>query len=825
MINASRLQRWIPTRWGTFLTVAVLYTGICALLLHPYFFHPASTVNGDNDVILNIWIMQWISHQLTVDPLHLFDANMFYPNKRTLSFSEILFPNALLSGVITFLGKNPILAYNFVFFLMIVCSALAMFYFTRYFTQNDLAAFIAGVIFAFPLINMGLLQLKSTFGIPLTFLFFFLYFQKSERRSLFFFCLFFVLQFLSCIYYGFYLIVCFGILFPFLVYGFRKNHSRRFFVWGVIGILAAGIVLSPFVYQYYQASKEYNIKRASDTVSGADLKDFAFLSLYKIIPKKVKSLKSLIRPQKRKASLGIIVLFFGIYGWVSYAKKRKKRIKPQNIPKSVSPRIFRVIKIVYLGLLSFVSVSIIIYHISGVKSLFFLFYTLTENNYIFYFRFAAIGFSLYLLYRYVLVLKDETQFLPKIFYSLLFIGILTLVFSMGENLTIFDRFYGTGPYVLLVKYLPGFSALRAYHRFSIITFFSLAFLAGWGAKVIIERIHPSKARYIFVLLLCLLLLGEYKLTGQKKGTYRYPHGQGIPEVYKWLKTAEGDKIIVEFPFKTVVPDEKGPGIRLNPKQTNPYLYYSTFHWKTLVNGRSGFFPRTDHFLSLLFLDFPTFDNIYLLKKMGVDYIIDHEFSEKYTHFAHSDGILRLEKQFDNDAVFSFNENYVDDWIIEAKSKESELIPLTAYKISPHFEKFEEGESEETQDTEQRDFPRKRRDFIVQFDFENPENIVKFEMIYPTIKMSAGALFFEVSGNGEDWEPISVFTDKYELFSEILEKKKKGQKRVYRLRYYLVDNKIKHFRMIKPDYSGNRVWFNQIDFFREKKEMNRRRLTE
>lgn len=815
MVKASRFQRWIPTRWGTFITVAILYTGICALLLHPYFFHPASTVNGDNDVLLNIWIMQWISHQLSVDPVHLFDANMFFPNKGTLAFSEILLPNALLSGGITFLGRNPILAYNLVFFLMIVCSALAMFYFTRYFIKNDIAAFIAGVVFAFPLINMGLLQLKSTFGIPLTFLFFFKYFQKCERRSLFFLCLVFVLQFLSCVYYGFYLIVCFGILFPFLVYGFRKNLSRRFFAWGVIGILAAGIVLTPFVYQYYQVSKDYNIKRGSEDVRGADLKDFAFLSLYKIIPKKVKSLKSLIKPQRRKASLGIIALAFGIYGWISYAKKRKKRIKFQNFPKSVSPRIFRVIKFIYLSLLSFVSVSLIIYHISGVKSLFFLFYTMTENNYIFYFRFASIGFSLYLLYRYVLLLKDETQFLPKIFYSLLLIGILTLVFSMGKDLNIFDRSYGTGPYVLLYKYLPGFSGLRAYHRFSIITFFSLAFLVGWGAKVIIERIQPSKARYIFVLLLCLFLLGEYKLTGQRKGTYRFPHGQGIPEVYKWLKSTEGDKIIVEFPFKTVIPEEEGSGMKLNPKQTNSYLYYSTFHWKTLVNGRSGFFPPSDHFLSWHLLDFPTFDDIYLLKKIGVDYIIDHEFIEKYTHFAHSNGILRLEKQFDTDVILSFNQNFKEDWLTDIMSIESELIPPTAFKISPQVEKYEEGESKETQVTEQKDSPRRRRDFIVQFDFEKPENIVKFEIFYPTVVSSAGTVFFEVSGNGEDWEPISVFADKYELFSEIQERNGKVRINVYKLSYYIRGIQIKHFRMIKPGYSRYEAWFKQIDFFREK----------
>jgi len=380
MIKTGHFQRWFSTRLGILVTVIILYTGICALLLYPYFFHPASTVNGDNDVLLNIWIMQWISHQLSVDPVHLFDANIFYPNKRTLAFSEILLPNALLSGVITFFSRNPILAYNLVFFLMIICSALAMFSFTRYFTGSDIAAFIAGVIFAFPLTNMGLLQLKSTYGIPLTFLFFFKYFQKCERRSLFFLCLFFVLQFLSCVYYGFYLLVCFGILLPFLLYGFRKDLSWRFFVWGLIGILVIGIVLSPIIYQYYQASKDYDIERGSEVVSGADLKDFVFFSLYKIIPKKVKSLKSLFKPHKRKTSLGIIAIVVGIIGWISFAKRREKRIKPQNFPRRIPPWIFRTIKFTYLGLLAFVSVSLLIYHISGVKSLFFLLYTITENN-------------------------------------------------------------------------------------------------------------------------------------------------------------------------------------------------------------------------------------------------------------------------------------------------------------------------------------------------------------------------------------------------------------------------------------------------------------
>ena len=177
--------------------------------------------------------------------------------------------------------------------------------------------------------------------------------------------------------------------------------------------------------------------------------------------------------------------------------------------------------------------------------------------------------------------------------------------------------------------------------------------------------------------------------------------------------------------------------------------------------------------------------------------------------------MKLEKQFDTDVVLSFNQNFKEDWLTGIMSIESELIPPTAFKISPQVEKFEEGESKETQDTEQKDSPRRRRDFIVQIDFENPENIVKFEIFYPTDVMSAGAVFFEVSGNGEDWEPISVFADKYELFSEIQEGNGKGRINVYKLSYYISGIPIRHFRMIKSSYSRYKVWFKQIDFFREK----------
>ena len=40
------------------------------------------------DTALNAWVLAWVAHQLPIDPAHLFDANIFFPEPRTLAFSE-----------------------------------------------------------------------------------------------------------------------------------------------------------------------------------------------------------------------------------------------------------------------------------------------------------------------------------------------------------------------------------------------------------------------------------------------------------------------------------------------------------------------------------------------------------------------------------------------------------------------------------------------------------------------------------------------------------------------------------------------------------------
>jgi hypothetical protein len=39
--------------------------------------------NSTADTKLNQWAMAWVAHQVVRDPVHLFDANIFYPERRT----------------------------------------------------------------------------------------------------------------------------------------------------------------------------------------------------------------------------------------------------------------------------------------------------------------------------------------------------------------------------------------------------------------------------------------------------------------------------------------------------------------------------------------------------------------------------------------------------------------------------------------------------------------------------------------------------------------------------------------------------------------------
>lgn len=70
--------------------------------------------NDTADTILHEWIMAWVAHQTFTNPLHLFDANIFYPERYTLAYSDHLFVPSMMAAPMLWAGASPVLAHNLV---------------------------------------------------------------------------------------------------------------------------------------------------------------------------------------------------------------------------------------------------------------------------------------------------------------------------------------------------------------------------------------------------------------------------------------------------------------------------------------------------------------------------------------------------------------------------------------------------------------------------------------------------------------------------------------------------------------------------------------
>jgi hypothetical protein len=130
--------------------------------------------NDNGDTQLNEWIMAWVVHQLPRDPLRLFDANIFYPAKDTLAFSEPLIVPAILAAPVFWLGGSPVLAFNLALLLGFALTGLATYALVYSWTTDRPGALAAGSLFAFnthTLTRIAHIQGIHAYGLPLALLF------------------------------------------------------------------------------------------------------------------------------------------------------------------------------------------------------------------------------------------------------------------------------------------------------------------------------------------------------------------------------------------------------------------------------------------------------------------------------------------------------------------------------------------------------------------------------------------------------------------------------------------------------------------------------
>lgn len=96
------------------------------------------------DTLLNTWILAWVQHGLSSQPLHLFDANTFYPASDSLAGSEHLIGLAILSWPLRLFTSNAIEIYQLTLISTFLILALTSYAFVRYTTHSTGLALLAG---------------------------------------------------------------------------------------------------------------------------------------------------------------------------------------------------------------------------------------------------------------------------------------------------------------------------------------------------------------------------------------------------------------------------------------------------------------------------------------------------------------------------------------------------------------------------------------------------------------------------------------------------------------------------------------------------------
>lgn len=131
------------------------------------------TRNDNRDAMLNEWIVAWVAHQAPRAPLHLFDANIFFPERNTLAYSEAMIVQSAMGAPLLWAGASPVLTYNVLLLAGFALTGWTMWVLIRQWTADAIAAYVAGFLFAFnahSLTRLPHLQALHVEFLPLAFL-------------------------------------------------------------------------------------------------------------------------------------------------------------------------------------------------------------------------------------------------------------------------------------------------------------------------------------------------------------------------------------------------------------------------------------------------------------------------------------------------------------------------------------------------------------------------------------------------------------------------------------------------------------------------------
>jgi hypothetical protein len=166
--------------------LCVVAAGVVLAMLTswPLVLHLSSRIAPDlGDPVRTAWEIAWVGHAMLHSPLHLFDANTFYPHPNSLAFSDSL----LGYGPAGFFGSGTIAAlvrYNLLFLLAWSLCFVGAYLLARELGLGRIGAAAAGLAFAYApyrVTEAGHLHVISSGGLPLALFLLLRGYRRSSR--------------------------------------------------------------------------------------------------------------------------------------------------------------------------------------------------------------------------------------------------------------------------------------------------------------------------------------------------------------------------------------------------------------------------------------------------------------------------------------------------------------------------------------------------------------------------------------------------------------------------------------------------------------------
>jgi hypothetical protein len=536
-------------------------------------------IPGDfGDPLFTSWVLSW-------DATHLgrgwWSANIFAPHPLTLAYSEHFLPQAIQILPVYAVTRNPLLCYNLLFLSTFALSGFGMFLLGVELTGSTAAGAVAGLAFAFApyrIANIPHLHVLSAAWMPIVLFCLHRHYATGRSVPLIGAAVAWLVQNLSSGYYFLFFtpIVILYMAWEITRRGLWTNARTLLRAGAVIGIVLAATV--PFLLPYVELRRQgFSARSLAETRRfSADV--YAYftadpnLRLWGSIAQAWPKSEGLLFP-------GLTIVVLAAIG-IAHRRKEKTAESAENAERipclrsSRSLRFFLLVTPVAVIIALLLGFSI---RLPGIKI------TSLSRVLLVYVVACAAAIAGSKSFR-------DTARRWLLSPAGLFSGIVlfSIVMSFGPDIRAKGRVVASpNIYTLFFDFAPGFDGVRVPARYATIGALGLAALAALGIGAIDRR----RRGVVSVAAGTLILLEAIAVPipiNQNSTQYSQPDlaplpasiavGPATPEVYGFVATLAASAVLIELPLGEPAFDVR-------------YMFYSTRHWRRLVNGYSGGAPQ------------------------------------------------------------------------------------------------------------------------------------------------------------------------------------------------------------------------------------------